>query len=174
MLHSQLSQVSKVSPLVLFSVLDHHNRRLQDQEYVIGVLLGTRTDSQGTFTNAFPLHYTFQDDQLVIDTESMNSMYTLYQQVQPNEVIVGWYSTCPLLEPWAVWVHGLFKNETEPFEPFYMVVNPSGLIDALDFPIQLYTSVLAGVPGGDEGSIFTPAKLDISVLESEQSGCIVV
>lgn len=47
-----------ISPLVVFSVLDHYMRRSEGQERVIGTLLGANNDGHLEITNCFPVPHT--------------------------------------------------------------------------------------------------------------------
>jgi translation initiation factor 3 subunit F len=48
----------KISPLVVFSILDHYMRRSEGQQRVIGTLLGSNNDGVLEITNAFPVPHT--------------------------------------------------------------------------------------------------------------------
>ncbi|KAI8912600.1 hypothetical protein EDD86DRAFT_188188 [Gorgonomyces haynaldii] len=168
-----------ISPLVLFSVLDRHSRREENQDYVIGVLLGARGESPKiNIVDSFALKFSFQDEQMVLDTDSLNQMYNLHQRVQQNETIVGWYSTCPGLQAWCAWVNDFFKSETDPEEPVYLNIKPQELDKAEEFPMSVYQSVPFST---DIGTLFTPVQAqiekdgldyDVTVLRVQLQRCL--
>lgn len=55
-----------VNPVVLLSMLDHYIRRNENQQRVIGTLLGVRSDdgSEVEIKNCFPVSHTEEDEQV--------------------------------------------------------------------------------------------------------------
>ena len=109
----------RVSPLTLFTILDHHTRR--PEEYtnsgVVGVLLGIVPQAEVwqssssshsmphrlpiveenrniLIKNAFPLvHSTPDQKSLDMNIEFQNVMMDLHSRVNDRELLVGWYTT---------------------------------------------------------------------------------
>ena len=79
-----------VHPVALFSILDHFLRRTDDQERVIGTLLGTRTDTEIEIRNSFAVVHSENVEHVAVDMEYHRTMYELSQKVNSKEVIVGW------------------------------------------------------------------------------------
>lgn len=79
-------------PVVVFSVLDHFQRRNANQTRVIGALLGTKTGSRVEITNCFPIPHS-EDDEIAVGKEVMRQVLDLQKQVNSQEDLVGWYST---------------------------------------------------------------------------------
>ena len=80
-----------VHPVALFSILDHYLRRTDEQDRVIGTLLGTRTDSDTVEVHtAFAMLHSETSEQVAVDADYLKVMYDLCHKVHPQEVIVGW------------------------------------------------------------------------------------
>jgi translation initiation factor 3 subunit F len=90
-----------IHPVALFSILDHYLRRKDDQDRVIGTLLGVRTSggssgSGGSETetvevrSSFAVLHSETSEQVAVDMEYHRTMYELHHKVNPKEVIVGW------------------------------------------------------------------------------------
>lgn len=82
-----------IHPVALFSILDHYLRRKDDQERVIGTLLGVRstTDSlEVEVKSSFAVLHSETSEQVAVDMEYHRTMYELHHKVNPKEVIVGW------------------------------------------------------------------------------------
>jgi translation initiation factor 3 subunit F len=80
-----------IHPVALFSILDHYLRRNDNQQRVIGTLLGTRTDSEIDVRSSFAVLHSETDEQVAVDMEYHQAMYELHHRTNPKEIIVGWY-----------------------------------------------------------------------------------
>jgi translation initiation factor 3 subunit F len=87
-----------IHPVALFSILDHYLRRKDDQDRVIGTLLGVRSTSGVGGSEAetvevrssFAVLHSETSEQVAVDMEYHRTMYELHHKVNPKEVIVGW------------------------------------------------------------------------------------
>jgi translation initiation factor 3 subunit F len=81
-----------IHPVALFSILDHYLRRKDDQDRVIGTLLGVRTSEADTVEvrSSFAVLHSETSEQVAVDMEYHRTMYELHHKVNPKEVIVGW------------------------------------------------------------------------------------
>lgn len=78
--------------MALFSILDHYLRRKDEQERVIGTLLGIRSDTGDIeVRSAFAVLHSETAEQVAVDLEYHHAMYDLHHKINPKEVIVGWY-----------------------------------------------------------------------------------
>ncbi|KAJ3049999.1 hypothetical protein HK097_009014 [Rhizophlyctis rosea] len=164
-----------VGPVVLFSVLDHFLRRPDQQTKVIGALLGVRSEdgSEVEVRNCFPLSHTETNDQIVVDADYLNQMYSLHQRVNSKETIVGWYATGTEIQPSSVWVHEFFANETAPFQPVHLLVDTSLSNDKM--ASRAFVSSSVGVPGSEHpGSMFLQIPCDVKYFDAERSGLDVI
>ncbi|KAI9096433.1 maintenance of mitochondrial structure and function-domain-containing protein [Phlyctochytrium arcticum] len=160
-----------VGPVVLFSVLDHYLRRLEQQPRVIGALLGVRSEdgSEVEIRNCFPLKHTESNDQVVVDTDYLNQMYSLHQRVNSKETIVGWYATGVDLNPNSVWIHEFFANETAPFQPVHLLMDTKLSNDKM--ACKAFVSSSVGVPEtAHAGSMFLQIPCDVKYFDAERSG----
>ena len=82
-----------IHPVALFSILDHYLRRKDDQDRVIGTLLGVCTGSEADTVevrSSFAVLHSETSEQVAVDMEYHRTMYELHHKVNPKEVIVGW------------------------------------------------------------------------------------
>ncbi|KAJ3298413.1 hypothetical protein HK104_010743 [Borealophlyctis nickersoniae] len=165
-----------VGPVVLFSVLDHHLRKPENHNRVIGALLGVRSEdgSEVEVRNCFPLSHTESNDHTVaVDPEYLNQMYSLHQRVNSKEVIVGWYATGTEIEEPLVYVHEFFANETVPHQPILLMVDTSLSNDKS--AARAFVSTQIGVPGTEHpGSMFLQVPCDVKYFDAERSGLDVI
>ena len=77
-------------PVALFSILDHYLRRTDSQERVIGILLGTRTETEVEVHNAIATMHSETAERIAVDKDHIRTAYELHHRVHPKEVIVGW------------------------------------------------------------------------------------
>jgi len=89
-IYSRTPRRITIHPVALFSILDHYLRRKDDQDRVIGTLLGTRTDTEVEVRSSFAVLHNETSEQVAVDMEYHRSMYELHHKVNPKEVIVGW------------------------------------------------------------------------------------
>lgn len=117
--------VYKIHPVVLFNILDHYSRRNEGQTRVIGTLLGAK-EFEGCVevTNCFPVPHTeLSEDQVAIDIEFHRTMYELHQQVNPKEIMVGWYSTGGDITGSTVLIHDFYGKRVA--QPLHLLVDTS-------------------------------------------------
>lgn len=84
-----------VHPVVLFHILDHHNRRTEYDGRVIGTLLGRRGAYSNIMeiTNCFSVPHAERGDEVAIGKDYNKKMYNLYKRIHKKETIIGWYAT---------------------------------------------------------------------------------
>lgn len=112
----------KVSPVVLFNVADHFQRRTDNKKRVIGTLLGRCTTS-GTveITDSFPLPHSETGDEVAVDTEYHRNMFELHRRVNASEDIVGWYATGTETDLNSVIIHEFYGREC--VNPVHLLVD---------------------------------------------------
>jgi len=101
-----------VHPVVLFSILDHHSRRKEDQDRVIGTLLGYSENGVVFIRNCFPVPHT-EGEQVGVDQAYHQSMFELHQKANFREEIIGWYSSSSEINEHTVLIHNFYRKETE-------------------------------------------------------------
>jgi hypothetical protein len=88
-----LSEV-QLHPVVLFSILDHYLRREESGEKVIGALLGSvGPGGVVNVTNSFGIFHKATQDEILVKSQTLRDMLELHRRADPNEILVGWYST---------------------------------------------------------------------------------
>jgi translation initiation factor 3 subunit F len=144
-----------VHPVVLFHILDHHNRRTEYDGRVIGTLLGRR----GTYsnmieiTNCFSVPHAERGDEVAIGKDYNKKMYQLYKRIHRKETIIGWYATTTssssssameesssaastsnnnsngaLVTDTSSLIHEFYASESDEDEPIHLVVDTRLLI----------------------------------------------
>jgi len=113
----------KIHPMVAFNVLDHYKRRQTGQTQVIGTLLGEFDDTKTecVIKNCYPVPHGEGEDQLIVDDAYNQNMLALHKRVNPNEVVVGWYSTGETITYLMSCVHSVYKTQCE--EPVLLIVD---------------------------------------------------
>lgn len=122
-----------VSPLVLLSVLDHHQRTNTPEDgRSVGVILGEYTKSNTTsandnsrignnytinVTNSFALPFEEDrenDNVWFLDHNYINNMYDMFKKINAKEKIVGWYHTGAKLNSSDLKIHQIFNQFVNP------------------------------------------------------------
>jgi translation initiation factor 3 subunit F len=93
-----------IHPTIAPNILDHYLRKPEDQEIVVGILLGTLDGSQIDIYSSFAVPQYIEKDQkeLIIDYEYMQKMLKFYRKVNPKEGLLGMYISAKKLD-----YHGL-------------------------------------------------------------------
>ncbi|KAJ3390614.1 hypothetical protein HDU92_000367 [Lobulomyces angularis] len=122
---SLISTSSSVTPLVLFSILDHFTRRDDGNEFVIGILLGTRMDEKKEIQikNCFPLNILRNENETMeLDFGYIEQTANYHQRVNNKETIIGWYSTGSEISLETVEIHKILLKKFG-FQPVLLMVD---------------------------------------------------
>ncbi|ORY07831.1 Mov34-domain-containing protein [Basidiobolus meristosporus CBS 931.73] len=159
-----------VNPIVFFSILDHYLRRNDNQDRVIGTLLGIRSEdgSEVQIKNCFSVPHDETQDQVAVDMEYHRTMYELHQRVNPKEVIVGWYATGGALNSYSALIQDFYSREVAPFPAVHLTMDTNLTNDNLG--VQAFTSSPIGVDTKAENCMFLPIPCEIKYGDSERSG----
>ncbi|THV08268.1 eukaryotic translation initiation factor 3 [Dendrothele bispora CBS 962.96] len=158
-----------IHPVALFSILDHYLRRKDDQDRVIGTLLGIRTDTEVEVRSSFAVLHSETSEQVAVDMEYYRTMYELHHKVNPKEVIVGWYSTGSNLNTYSALIQNFYSQETTPFQAVHVSLN-TGTEEGEQAGVKGYISSPAGVLPKPENAVFVPVPVELQFHESERSG----
>ena len=79
-----------VRPLVMLSILDHHQRRKEGQNRVIGALMGRIEDNVVLVTDCFPVTHKDDAGMVLINRADIAAMVKSVRMVNKLESIVGW------------------------------------------------------------------------------------
>lgn len=133
----------KVSPVVLFNILDHHIRRTEGRKRVIGTLLGRFTTSGIVeVTDSFPLPHSELGDQVAIDSDYHKDMYELHKRVSTSEQLVGWYATGTETDLKSVIIHEFYGREC--VNPVHLLVDAELSSDRFDMSAFVSTAYKIG------------------------------
>lgn len=102
-----------IAPLVVLAALDHYMRRPEGQVRVIGTLLGANNDGSLEITNCFPVPHSEAEG---VDADTMDyhrSMYQLFRQSNPTEIILGWYTTGDAINEASIVIHDFYGREIQ-------------------------------------------------------------
>ncbi|KAJ3722619.1 JAB1/Mov34/MPN/PAD-1 ubiquitin protease-domain-containing protein [Lentinula raphanica] len=158
-----------IHPVALFSILDHYLRRKDDQDRVIGTLLGTRIDNHVEVRTSFAVLHSETSEQVAVDMEYHRSMYELHHKVNSKEVIVGWYSTGSNLNTYSALIQNFYSQETAPHQAVHLSLD-TGVEPGHPACIKAYISSPVGVFPKPENCVFVPIPVELRFRESERSG----
>lgn len=152
---------------VVFSILDHHSRRNEHQDRVIGTLTGYDHNGHIEIRNAFPVPHT-EDDQVGVDIPFHKTMLGLHRKVAPKEVVVGWYSTGPSINDASVMIHDFYTHEMSGQSPLHVTVDTSLANDTM--AIKAWTHTPITLNDKPLGSHFLPVPLELRTNDQEKIG----
>ncbi|KAG6817886.1 hypothetical protein H0H87_001718 [Tephrocybe sp. NHM501043] len=158
-----------VHPVALFTILDHYLRRGDNQDRVIGTLLGSRTDTEIEVKSAFAVLHSETSEQVAVDMEYHRAMYELHHKVNPKEVIVGWYSTGSNLNTYSALIQNFYSQETAPNQAIHLAIN-TGVEEGETAGVSAYVSSPVGVFPKPENCVFVPVPVEIRFHDAERSG----
>lgn len=178
----------RVHPLVIFSILDHYQRRNDGQSRVVGTLLGQQLEGNVIeIKQAFPVPHEEEEESATIQIEYHHSMLALYKQVSPKDVVVGWYSTSGSNESSATTgtpeqldyitslMHEVYRGQMPPhssIEPLHLNVDVSmkGGMKITGNVNQVTRTRSANGAAQDLLANFQPVPLEMHAYEEEKIG----
>ncbi|KAF2072907.1 hypothetical protein CYY_005764 [Polysphondylium violaceum] len=163
------SQVSvKVHPVVIFNILDHYIRRNDNQDRVIGTLLGFNNDGVIEIRNCFPVVHS-ESEQIAVEMEYQRKMLDLHLKSSPREPIIGWYATGNDINENSVHINNYYREEMGNITPIHLTVDTGLFNDTMG--IHAYQAHnLSLTPDSSLGSYFSKLPLEILSFEAENAG----
>ncbi|KIY63078.1 Mov34-domain-containing protein [Cylindrobasidium torrendii FP15055 ss-10] len=158
-----------IHPVALFSILDHYLRRKEEEDRVLGTLLGTRTDSGIEVRSSFAVLHKETAEQVAVDMDYHRTMYDLHHKVNPKEVIVGWYSTGSDLNSFSALIQNFYGQETAPHQAIHVTLN-TGVDAGEKAGVKAYFSSPVGVYPRPENCVFVPVPVKLEFHDAERSG----
>lgn len=157
----------------LFQLLEFS---LRSQERIIGTLVGTRSDggAELEIKDAYIVPHTEEDDLLEIEDVQNRAFYQLHKRSNPQDVILGWFSTTEGIDSFTSLIHEFYsKSEQQP--PIHLTLSPV----SEENPVPRINTYIASTVGASTGFanslklekesnyIFTPiaSKVDYSTQE---------
>lgn len=163
----------KVHPVVVFNILDHYIRRNENQDRVIGTLLGYASGPNTIeIRNSFPVPHSEISDQVAVDTEFHKNMFDLHLAVNKKETIVGWYATGQSINHVTVLVHDFYGKECSQaghtMQPVHLTLDTE--LHANSMATHTYVSSAVSLGNRGVGSQFHEVIHDILPFESARFG----
>ncbi|KAG9618066.1 eukaryotic translation initiation factor-like protein 3 subunit F, partial [Aureobasidium melanogenum] len=102
-----------IQPQAIFAILDHSLRRPQDQERVIGTLLGVRSEdgTEVEIRNCYAVPHTETQEQVEVDMDYQKQMLQLHLRANPKEVLLGWYATSSDLNTFSALIQNFYGQQ---------------------------------------------------------------
>lgn len=163
---------ASIHPLVLLSIPDHFMRRNENQENVFGILLGTQKNEVVHIANSFSLPPSKLENS-PFDTDFLKMMYHLHQKANPNEIMVGWYSTDQKIGEESGKIHeSILKEMNNSEHPLIHLTFDTSFKDP-KMGIKAYHLSPLSLPSSSNktffGSSFTSIDVHIETDPSEQT-----
>ncbi|EFJ48132.1 eukaryotic translation initiation factor 3f [Volvox carteri f. nagariensis] len=156
----------KVHPVVLFSICDAYTRRKENQDRVIGTLLGVVADNVIEVKNCYVVPHNESSEQVMVDVVHHKTMFELHQKVAPHESIVGWFATGSDLYNSDALIQEFYSKEST--HPVHMVVDTT--LKDEKFSVQAYTSRVLALGDKVLATEFIEIPCDTIVGDIERVG----
>jgi len=157
----------KIHPVVVFTILDHFNRRQEGQFRVIGTLLGTKVDSVLEITTCFAVPHSETKPEVEVDMEYHQRMCELHQKANPTDIVLGWYSTGSAIDANSVLIHYHYWKEMQS-APIHVTVDTNLTNNRMD----LFAYMVNPLGLGAEESVgheFQRIPLALDTSDTEQA-----
>ncbi|KAI7824492.1 Mov34-domain-containing protein [Kickxella alabastrina] len=163
------AQQCYVHPVVLFSILDHYLRRNENQERVIGTLMGVRSDDGRVveIRSCFAVPHFETSDQVEVYVEHHQSMLALHKKASAREEIVGWYSTGSTLSKYAALIQDFYSREAAPFGAVHLLMDTDMTDGQLGVKCMQGSAIGAGAH--PENCLFLPLPHELQYPDAELS-----
>lgn len=187
----QSARVVEVHPLVILSVLDHHTRRNEGVDRVIGTLLGRRDGDKVEVTNSFAVPHAERGDEVAIGKDFNRQMLGLHLRSNRRESVVGWYATAfpgtnvadgnegteedrnsssaesnKFIADTSSLIHEFYAGECNEYDPIHLVIDTSLVTDGI--LMKAYKSSPVQVKGEPLANMFHEVQLCMKTNESER------
>lgn len=166
-----------VQAQALFQVLDHAIRHKNDQQRVIGTLLGVRSEDglEVEIKSAYAVPHDETDDQVVVGVDYNRTMYNLHKKANPKDVILGWYATSSDLNNLSGLMHDFYSQSegTYPYPAIHLTVQASDAMSDID--VRTYISAPVGVSDKTAGNcLFVPVPNEVRYTDAEKRALNVI
>lgn len=161
-----------IHPLVLLSVVDHYDRVAKDtSRRVVGVLLGEITKGKVDVTNSFAIPYeSDRKDPSVwfVDHNYLEEMAAMFRKVNAKELIVGFYSSSPKIEPSDLAIANLFRRFCK--DPVFTIIDVRADREDSGLPVKAFKCVEEIQEGNETKRVFQHIPSEIGAYEAEEVG----
>lgn len=135
-------QVS-VAPLVLLSVLDHHQRtNTPENKRCLGVILGDSSTATVRITNSFALPFEEDEknpDVWFLDHNYIETMNEMCKKINAKEKLIGWYHSGGKLRASDLKINELFKKYSTNNNPVLLILDVKQ--EDIGLPTNAYVAV---------------------------------
>ncbi|KAF2759704.1 eukaryotic translation initiation factor 3 subunit F [Pseudovirgaria hyperparasitica] len=163
-----------IQPQAVFSILDHSLRRNQDQERVIGTLLGVRSEdgTEVEIRNCYAVPHTETAEQVEVDMDYQKQMLALHLRANPREVLVGWYATSAELNTFSALIQNFYGQQGDGTWPHPAVHLTVSTVPGKEIEARTYISAPIGVTAerAADSCLFIPVPYEIKYGEADKSG----
>lgn len=128
--------------------------------------LGTQDKGIVEVTNCFCVPHKEYEDQVEAELSYASDVYDLNRRVNSSESIVGWWATGQEVTNHSSVIHEYYSRECN--NPVHVTLDTS--LQGARMGLKAYICVNLGVPGGKQGSMFTPVNVDVSCYDPEIFG----
>ncbi|MDP2437918.1 MAG: eukaryotic translation initiation factor 3 subunit F [archaeon] len=164
-----------VHPVVFLSILDHYLRRDAEQHRVIGTLLGSVSSGGSVIelTNCFAVPHSDTNSEIgSLDMGHHREMLQLYEKTNPNEVLVGWYSTGSEIDKQSIYYHNFYRRELQHPSPVLLTLD-TNLRNKENMDMAAYISHSLRISDAHDislGASFERLDMTISTFDSSALG----
>ena len=132
-----------VAPLVLLSVLDHHQRtNTPDNKRCLGVILGDSSTGIVTVTNSFALPFEEDEknpDVWFLDHNYIENMNEMCKKINAKEKLIGWYHSGGKLRASDLKINEMFKKYCSNNNPVLLIIDVKQ--EDIGLPTNAYVAV---------------------------------
>jgi len=183
-----------IHPTIVSNILDHYLRRPEDQQTVIGTLLGSvdgqKVDIQTSFS--CPIAMT-ENQEIVVDSEFTERMLKFHRKVNPKEGLIGFYKTGEVIDESTLQLYAYYsqllkdpKNKGLLAMPLLFLIDPTMQNNRLTIKVlsfisapQVRKSKWEDEDGDeqmriDQVQVFAECPYRISMQEFHQTGLDVI
>ncbi|KAG9888851.1 eukaryotic translation initiation factor-like protein 3 subunit F, partial [Aureobasidium melanogenum] len=149
-------------------------RRPQDQERVIGTLLGVRSEdgTEVEIRNCYAVPHTETQEQVEVDMDYQKQMLQLHLRANPKEVLLGWYATSSDLNTFSALIQNFYGQQGDGTWPHPAIHLTVSTVPGKDIEAKTYISAPVGVTAerAADSCLFIPVPHEIKYGEAERSG----
>jgi len=163
---------TRIHPLVVLHIADHHTREYQQQnkDRVLGALMGEQIGRVVNVYDAFELAVkTLPDNTVTVDEKTFEGDLKLFKEAYPKYECLGWYSTGQKIQPADAAIHRTMNKYNE--RPLYLLFNTRVDGDQRDLPISVYEEVVH-ISADRSSTEFVPTAFKIESEEAERVAAV--
>lgn len=144
-------------------------RRPTPESRVIGTLMGRMSDDFSVIyiNNCFPVSHTENAENVGVNAESHHTMLELFQKVNNQDVIVGWYATGKEINSNSSLLHEFFRSESKGEKTLHLLVDTEAELEGMAY------SGMKGFVGSLMGTEVNPCGISFvqltTILDVESS-----